>query len=156
MARRRNSPKQANDTKPQDDVSTVSTQNVTTAVQSSAGSNPSTTTNTNKGASRVMASEVLTQDQIDALLSRSRPRGEGALVIEEFINSGQGGWKIDTESGPFKGKSAQQVFSSLGNARKKINPETKTFAIEGAERVRVMKNDQGVFLVNVGTAVPEE
>lgn len=102
-----------------------------------------------------MASEVLTQDQIDNLLSKSRPRGEGAVVLEQFIESGAGGWSIDTESGPFKGKSVQQVFTSLTNAKKKVNTDTKSLAIEGADRVRVVKNADGVFLINVGSAAPE-
>lgn len=114
-----------------------------------------TNTNTNKGVSGIMPSEVLTQDQIDALLSKSRPRGEGAVVLEQFIASGEGGWRIDTESGPFKGKSVQQVFTALNNAKKKVNTETKSLAIENADRVRVVKNDSGVFLINVGSAAPE-
>lgn len=102
-----------------------------------------------------MTGTVLSQDEINALLGGTRTRGVGGQVLTDFISRGVAGEKVDLESGPLAGKTPESAFSALGNAQRKVNLETNQRSIPGSENVKVIKNKEGVFLINTGLSAAE-
>lgn len=109
-------------------------------------------TNTNKENNRMSA---LSPDQITALLSKTRSRGDYDTVLEEFLNSGEAGIEVDLTSGPLAGKTADQAFVGFNNARTRVNKETAKPVHEGGHAIKVIKEkpaNEGepgaVYLVN--------
>jgi hypothetical protein len=112
-----------------------------------------------------MANE-LTSDQIAALLSGTRSKGEYDRVLDEFLNSDAVGVMVaqaDTDdkpigTGEFASKTIAQLATGLNNARTRPNKDTGKPAHPGGNKVKVIKrkvkNDDGtegyvVGLVNL-------
>ena len=84
-----------------------------------------------------MANVELTDARIVELMAGSRQRGIYREALGTFVESENKGEQVDLESGPFAGKSISSVYQSMaGNAK------------EHYPTVRVIKNEDGVFLIN--------
>lgn len=110
-----------------------------------------------------MASETLNLEQIAELMSKSRTKGAGEQVLQEFIDSGSQGIVVDLNSGPLAGKNANQAQATLNNAKNRTktvgenvelaNPQFKNILVKKAG-----KGDDAVValintsLVNLGAA----
>lgn len=81
-----------------------------------------------------MAMIELTDKQILEVQAASRTRGLYKTAMEAFVESGVKGNRVDLESGEFAGKSAASVYQSM--------------KAHAPDNVRVIKNDDGVFLIN--------
>lgn len=92
----------------------------------------------------------LTPEQIAALMSGTRTKGQYVTRLNEFLNSGEGGiavaeeWPLDF--GPAAEKKIDTVKQGFENAKNSKN------AHADAEHVRVLKNDDIVYLVNLKAA----
>lgn len=92
----------------------------------------------------------LTPEQIQALMSGTKTKGQYVLRLNEFVASGEGGiavaeqWPLDY--GPTAEKKIDTVKQGFENAKNSKN------AHADAEHVRVIKNDEQVFLVNLKAA----
>src|SRR5882724_2047754 len=84
-----------------------------------------------------MAEVALTLEQIVGVLGTTRSKTDAAGYIEAFLRSGELGKEVDLSAGSFAGKEARQVKTSLDNARKKMNEETKELQIPGGLDVQV-------------------
>lgn len=94
--------------------------------------------------------QVLSNDDITALLSNTRSRGEYAQVLSDFLDSGEPGIKVDLETGILAGKTVNKAFAGFNNARTAINKETGAPKIPGALSIKVIKSKDGeqLYLVN--------
>jgi hypothetical protein len=84
-----------------------------------------------------MSNVVLSDKDIASVLAGSRKRGDYREALETFVASGNKGERIDVEAGPFQGKSLTALYQSFVQ-----NAKTH------ASNVRVVKNDEGVYLIN--------
>lgn len=85
-----------------------------------------------------MATQALTAEMIQTLLSQTKSRGEYDGVLRDFLNSSEAGVEVDLDNGPLAGKRAKGVKIGFDNARKKTNKETGGFVHPGGKDVRVI------------------
>ena len=78
---------------------------------------------------------------IAELLSKARTRGEYARELGTFLESDSNGVQVNLEEGVFAGKKPQSVKIGFDNARKAKD------APEGADKVRVVLHENGVYLL---------
>lgn len=88
----------------------------------------------------------LTPEQIQALLGASRSKGQYIVYLNKFIDSGEGGVCVNDEWVDLADKKPATLKQGFENA--KTNKE----AGEGAENVKVMVNEEKVYLINLATA----
>ena len=74
----------------------------------------------------------LTDEQIAEAQSKTRARGVYDDALSQFMASGLRGAGIAPDSGPFEGKTAENIKSGLDNAKK------RPIAPEGATDVKVV------------------
>lgn len=92
----------------------------------------------------------LTPEQIAALLGATRTKGQYVVRLNEFVSSGEAGiavaeqWPL--EFGPAAEKKIDTVKQGFENAKNSKN------AHADAEFVKVLKNDDTVYLVNLKAA----
>ena len=101
-----------------------------------------------------MASETLNLEQIAELMSKSRTKGAGEQVLQEFLDSGEQGIVVDLNSGPLAGKNANQAQATLNNAKNRTkqigedvqlaNPQFKSILVKKAGK----GDDAVVALIN--------
>ena len=108
-----------------------------------------------KGNNRMAAS--LTTDQIMALLSKTRRKGEYTELLNEFVESGEAGVSVGEKWPHLSGKKATTLKQGFEAAKDKKE------AVDGADKI-VVKSDkgddgtEGVYLINLalveGVEVP--
>lgn len=89
---------------------------------------------------------ALTPEQIQALLGKTRSKGQYVEYINEFVNSGEGGVCANDQWVAIRDKKATTIKQGFENAKQ--NKE----AVEGAENVKVISNEDKVFLINLAAA----
>lgn len=116
----------------------VTTENaVTTAV-------PATTTTNNTNGGNRMAG--LTADQISTLLGKTRQKGVYIQYLNQFVNSGEQGVCVNETWADLTDKKATTLKQGFENA--KDNKE----AAPGSENVKVIANEDKVYLINLAAA----
>lgn len=88
----------------------------------------------------------LTPDQIKGLLANSRTKGEYSEYLGDFIESGDAGVCANDEWVSLADRKDTTVKQGFENAKNAKN------APEGAENVKVIKNEGKVFLINLVVA----
>lgn len=101
--------------------------------------NNPTDDNTNKESTKM--ANALSAEQISALLSSSKQRGEYDRELKAFMESGEAGIEVSLETGNFAGKKSSSVKTGFTNAAKREG------APEGADQVAVIVNEDHVYLV---------
>jgi hypothetical protein len=92
----------------------------------------------------------LTQDQVNSLLANTRSKGQYASALTEFIASADQGVCVTDEWAEFEDKKPATLKQGFDNA---INSKN---APEGASGVRVIANDDKVYLVKAAPATTGE
>jgi hypothetical protein len=97
----------------------------------------------------------LDPSRIQQLLKKGRTRGDYEGVIRAFLESSEAGIEVPLDSGPFAGKTGEQVKIGLDNARKRVDGKTGQPAIEGGHALKVIKEgnsekneEQHVYLID--------
>lgn len=80
---------------------------------------------------------------IAALLSKSRTKGQYVERINEFLANGEAGISVSEQWPDMSGKNASTLKQGFDNA--KDHKE----AADGADQIKVVKSDEGVFLINL-------
>lgn len=88
-----------------------------------------------------MSMTALSPEQIAELRAKVTVRGEYGRQLQEFIASDEAGVQISLTEGAFKDRKPESVKIGFDNARKSKN------APEGADNVRVLKDEDSVFLL---------
>src|SRR6266487_426075 len=91
----------------------------------------------------------LTAADIQALLSRSRTKGQYLVRLNEFIESGEMGVCANENWVEFADKKASTLKQGFEGARQ--NKE----AAEGSDNVKVISNEEKVYLINLTVAASE-
>lgn len=88
----------------------------------------------------------LTADQIQALLGKTRTKGDYVVKLNSFVESGEQGISVNETWVELKDKKATTLKQGFENAKsnKEANPD--------AEYVKVISSDDQVFLVNLKVA----
>lgn len=102
-----------------------------------------TNTNTNTGERIKMA---LSPEQIQELLGKTRTKGQYVTYLNDFVNSGEGGICVNETFADLSSKKATTLKQGFEHAKE--NKE----ATEGAENVKVLVNEDKVYLINLGAA----
>jgi hypothetical protein len=102
------------------------------------------TTSTNERQGRTMAG--LTADQIAALLGKTRQKGVYIQYLNQFLESGESGICVNEQWVDMKDKKASTLKQGFENAKE--NKE----AGEGSEFVKVIANEEKVYLINLQAA----
>lgn len=89
---------------------------------------------------------ALTPEQIAQLLSTSRSKGQYNVYLGKFVESGDAGVCANEEWVDLATKKASTVAQGFENAKKNKD------APEGAEFVKVLKNEDKVYLINLKAA----
>lgn len=88
----------------------------------------------------------LTPEQIRGLLASSRTKGEYSEYLGEFLESGDAGVCANEEWVSLKDRKDTTIKQGFENAK-----NSKT-APEGADNVKVLRNDDKVYLINLVVA----
>lgn len=91
----------------------------------------------------------LSQEQIQALLGASRTKGVYIAKLTDFMNSGEAGVCVNEEWPELADKAHATLKQGFENAKNSKN------APAGVENVRVITNDEKVYLINTGGAAAE-
>lgn len=91
----------------------------------------------------------LTAEEIQALLGRSRTKGQYVVRLNEFVGTGEMGINVRETWVEFADKQASTLKQGFDNARD--NKE----AAEGTDQVKVIKQEDDVFLINLAVAASE-
>jgi hypothetical protein len=89
---------------------------------------------------------ALTDAQIQALLANTRTKGVYTTYLGQFIQSGEGGVCVNEQWMDLRDKKASTLKQGFENAREGKN------APEGAEFVKVLTNEDKVYLINLKSA----
>lgn len=140
MARSRSRPR--NPSSPRNSEATPSDSNKSTTSNSST----EVTTNTNERGKKMAG---LTPEQIAQLLGASRTKGVYIQRLTEFMNSGEQGVDAKAEWPEFSEKATATLKQGFENAKNSKN------APAGVEHVRVITNEDNVYLINQPPAEAE-
>lgn len=91
----------------------------------------------------------LTAEQIQALVSGTRKKGEYVASLNQFIASGENGCDVRETWPEFQGRKVSTLKQGFDNAI------TNKAASDGADQVKVYKQGEDVFLVNMAVAAAE-
>lgn len=115
---------------------------ITTTTTANNGTAPQT--NTPKTGERLKM--ALTPDEIQALLGKTRQKGQYTEMLAEFLASGEGGTCANEEWVAIRDKKASTIKQGFVNAIEKAG------APEGADKVKVISNEDKVYLINLAAA----
>src|SRR4029077_2772570 len=88
----------------------------------------------------------LSPDQIQALLGKTRTKGDYVVKLNSFLNSGEQGICVNETWVELKDKKATTLKQGFENVK------TNKDAAEGADSVKVISADDLVYLVNLKAA----
>lgn len=88
----------------------------------------------------------LTAEQITALLGASRTKGQYTTYLGDFLTSGEAGVCVNEQWVDLKDKKASTLKQGFENAKDNKN------APDGADNVKVIVNEDRVFLINLAAA----
>lgn len=88
----------------------------------------------------------LTAEQIQALLGKTRQKGLYTQFLNEFIESGEMGVNVNEQWVELRDKKATTLKQGFEGAKDKKE------AVEGADQIKVISNEDQVFLVNLAVA----
>ncbi len=114
-----------------------------------------------------MANETLNPDQIRDIMSKSRTKGAGEIVLQDFLDRGNPGEVVDLTDGILAGKSADSAAATLNNAKNKTSRDGETVTLVNPQFARILvkkvgKGDEAIVaLINTaagdtGAAASEE
>lgn len=109
---------------------------------------PSTTSANNERKGVTMAG--LTPEQIAALLGKTRTKGQYIIYLNQFVASGMDGVCANEQWVDLKDKKASTLKQGFENA--KDNKD----AAEGSENVKVISNEDLVYLINLSHVQTEQ
>lgn len=92
----------------------------------------------------------LTAEQIQALLGKTRSKGQYIVLLNQFLESGEAGVCVNEEWMELRDKKATTLKQGFENAK-----ENKD-AAEGSDQVKVIANEDKVFLINLTAAGIEQ
>jgi hypothetical protein len=101
-----------------------------------------------------MANETLNPDQIREIMSKSRTKGAGEMVLQDFLDRGNAGEVVDLTDGILAGKSADSAAATLNNAKNKTTKDGENVSLVNPhfQRILVKKVGKGedaiVALIN--------
>lgn len=104
-----------------------------------------TSTNNSNTLGERIHNMALTPEQIAELLSTSRTKGAYIGRLNEFVNSGEGG-VCANDWAEFSDKKANTLKQGFENAKNSKN------AADGSDNIKVLVNDEKVFLINLAAA----
>lgn len=94
---------------------------------------------------------ALTPEEIQALLGKTRSKGQYGVMLAEFLASGDGGVCANEQWVAIRDKKATTIKQGFVNAIEKAG------APEGADKVKVITNEDKVYLINLAAAdVPSQ
>jgi hypothetical protein len=108
------------------------------------------TNNTNTGEHKMAG---LSAEQIAQLLGKTRTKGQYVVYLNQFLESGEGGLCVNEQWVDLRDKKAATLKQGFEGA--KDNKEAQ----DGSENVKVIANEDKVYLINLAAAgieVPEE
>ena len=120
--------------------SSSKTKNESTTTGDSGNANATNVAQTERGSKKMAG---LSPDQVAALLSKTRTKGQYIQYLNEFIDGGEMGVEVGEQWVALKDKKGTTLKQGFDNA--KDNKE----AHEGAENIQVIKQDEKVYLVNL-------
>lgn len=88
----------------------------------------------------------LSAEQIQALLGKTRTKGQYLEYLNTFVTSGEGGVCVNDEWVALRDKKATTLKQGFENAKEKKE------AAEGSEFVKVIANEDKVYLINLTAA----
>jgi hypothetical protein len=88
----------------------------------------------------------LSAEEIQALLGRTRQKGQYVELLNRFVESGEGGIDAKAEFVEIRDKQASTIKQGFDAAKDKKE------AVDGAEKVKVIKSEENVYLVNLAAA----
>lgn len=88
----------------------------------------------------------LTAEQIQALLGKTRSKGVYTTRLNEFVASGDMGISVKETWVEYRDKQANTLKQGFEGAKEKKE------AAEGSDQVKVIKQDEDVFLINLAVA----
>lgn len=88
----------------------------------------------------------LTSEQIAALLGNTRTKGQYTVYLTDFLTSGEQGICVNEQWVDLAGKKATTLKQGFENAKDNKN------APDGAENVKVISNEDKVYLINLTAA----
>ena len=89
-----------------------------------------------------MAVTPISPEDLQALLSKSRSKGQYDDELAKFWDSGEAGVQVDLTQGAFQGKKPQTIKTGFENASKRES------APEGAAKsLQVIVSDENVYLI---------
>jgi hypothetical protein len=112
--------------------------------RSTAEATVATVENNTNGEKRMAGS--LTPEQISALLGKSRTKGQYVVLTNEFLASGEVGVDVREQWPELKDKKATTLKQGFENAKKNKD------ASEGADKIKVAGDGDGVFIINLALA----
>lgn len=121
---------------------TRSTSNTAPQVENTTNTN-STNNGTTQGESKMAG---LTAEQIQQLLSTSRSKGQYVAYTNEFLASNEAGVCVNEQWADLADKKASTLKQGFENA--KTNKESS----DGADKIKVMVNEDKVYLINLALA----
>lgn len=91
-----------------------------------------------------MAFDVVSDEELEGILSGAKSRGRYRTILADFISSGVKAWRVPTAegSGEFAGKKTQSLKTGFESAKKHKE------APDGSDQVRVIVQNDAVFIVN--------
>src|SRR6266566_6361381 len=90
-----------------------------------------------------MANETLSPDQIKDIMSKSRTKGAGEVVLQDFLDRGNGGEVVDLNSGILAGKTADSAAATLNNAKNKTSRDGETVTLVNPQFSRIIVKKVG-------------
>lgn len=88
----------------------------------------------------------LTNEQIAQLLGSTRSKGQYVVYLNEFLDSGEAGVCANDEWVAIKDKKASTIKQGFENAKDKKD------ARDDAQYIKVITNEEKVFLINLKVA----
>lgn len=90
-----------------------------------------------------MANETLAPDQIREIMSKSRTKGAGEQVLQDFLDRGNAGEVVDLSDGILAGKTADSAAATLNNAKRKTTQDGETVTLVNPQFSRIIVKKVG-------------
>jgi hypothetical protein len=90
-----------------------------------------------------MANETLNPDQIREIMSKSRTKGAGEIVLQDFLDRGNPGEVVDLNDGILAGKSADSAAATLNNAKNKTTKDGENISLVNPQFQRILVKKVG-------------
>lgn len=114
--------------------------------RSRTSSTSGTTTTNERNTMSTMFTPIEDEATLAEILAGARGRGDYKTVMEAFIDAAVRLAQIPLDGGLFEGKKAQTVKTGFENVKTSKTPP------EGADKIKVVKKNDQIYLVNQAVA----